>query len=590
VTAASSTPRNVATAQHVPRAEYARWLREDLRCSSDLTRQRLRHYDIFTTRWPDLGDWLATPLLERIDVEALNRHEIGCVTRPMNGGVPTSYLSFASLRHGVRLDTPLLLMLKVAFALRPDAMGALGLDRDAFDWHRDRLVELGYNRPNAYGTVSWGLPRLTMWRGDPDVTAITADDLEAFAGEVRAFHETDAALPVSRMRARATDRSPDRDAADWAANRRHYQISRVFMLHVLLFNAGQVERPPDRGVKPARSWRDEIVPPGTPAPMAELVTRWLHWRDSIDTSSSGDAARRSRDALRYLITYLREEFPEVDSFDLLTREHIEGFLQHLPHRRAALTGKPLSLSFRRIVIGALRAFVKQTNDMDWPGAPARNLVLPADQPRQPRALPRYVPEDELNRLMAAVAALEDPQQRAALTLLRWSGARRDEIRRLDTDCLDHYPDGHPRLRIPVGKGLEERAIPLHPDAAAALRELIDHARTAASAPRWDRRAGRSVRYVFSSHSQLRSPTFLFNDSLRLACEQAGLVHPDGRAKITAHRFRHTVGTQLAEGGARLQTIMAILGHRSPQMAMIYTNPRKLHQMHDLNWSFRELAA
>src|SRR5262249_27393065 len=34
---------------------------------------------------------------------------------------------------------------------------------------------------------------------------------------------------------------------------------------------------------------------------------------------------------------------------------------------------------------------------------------------------------------------------------------------------------------------------------------------------------------------------------------------------------HTVSTQAPEGGARLQTIMAILGHRSPQMAMIYTH-------------------
>jgi hypothetical protein len=31
-----------------------------------------------------------------------------------------------------------------------------------------------------------------------------------------------------------------------------------------------------------------------------------------------------------------------------------------------------------------------------------------------------------------------------------------------------------------------------------------------------------------------------------------------------------MGTQLAEGGARLQTIMAVLGHKSTAMAMIYT--------------------
>jgi hypothetical protein len=43
----------------------------------------------------------------------------------------------------------------------------------------------------------------------------------------------------------------------------------------------------------------------------------------------------------------------------------------------------------------------------------------------------------------------------------------------------------------------------------------------------------------------------------------------GRPLITAHRFRHTVGTQLAERGAKLHTIMSVLGHESPHMSIIY---------------------
>ena len=42
------------------------------------------------------------------------------------------------------------------------------------------------------------------------------------------------------------------------------------------------------------------------------------------------------------------------------------------------------------------------------------------------------------------------------------------------------------------------------------------------------------------------------------------------AKRPYKLFRHTVGTQLAEGGARIQTIMAILGHRSAQMSATYS--------------------
>jgi len=57
-------------------------------------------------------------------------------------------------------------------------------------------------------------------------------------------------------------------------------------------------------------------------------------------------------------------------------------------------------------------------------------------------------------------------------------------------------------------------------------------------------------------------------ALKIACTSAGLVDATGRPTVSAHRFRHTIGTQLAEGGARLQTIVAVLGHKSPAMSLI----------------------
>jgi hypothetical protein len=67
-----------------------------------------------------------------------------------------------------------------------------------------------------------------------------------------------------------------------------------------------------------------------------------------------------------------------------------------------------------------------------------------------------------------------------------------------------------------------------------------------------------------------SSAWLFEVALRTASTRAGLVTPEGKAKITAHRFRHTVGHQLAERGAKLHTIMTVLGHANPSMSMVYT--------------------
>jgi hypothetical protein len=71
------------------------------------------------------------------------------------------------------------------------------------------------------------------------------------------------------------------------------------------------------------------------------------------------------------------------------------------------------------------------------------------------------------------------------------------------------------------------------------------------------------------HGKLFSDYYLFYTPLRKTCQQVGLVDSQGRATISAHRFRHTVGTQLAEKGAKLSTIMSVLGHASASMSMVY---------------------
>jgi len=66
-----------------------------------------------------------------------------------------------------------------------------------------------------------------------------------------------------------------------------------------------------------------------------------------------------------------------------------------------------------------------------------------------------------------------------------------------------------------------------------------------------------------------STNILFDAAFQIVCTATGLVDANGVGTVSAHRFRHTLGTQLAEGGARLQTIMAILGHKSAEMSLIY---------------------
>ena len=311
-------------------------------------------------------------------------------------------------------------------------------------------------------------------------------------------------------------------------------------MHVLLFHIGQVHEPP-RGRVNAGTWVDHLAPDFAPPKIRAVLERYLrlHLQANLDRPQT---VRHARDALRRLVTWMAQAHPEMASLAELHREHAEEFLRWLGEQTSQHTGAPLSVSFRRTIITLITRFLTETAAWGWDDVPARVLFTRADIPKITHPLPRFIPDHELAALMCAVDQLPDPYQRAALLVARWSGARRDEIRRLAIDCLDTYPDGHPRLRIPIGKGHAERSIPLHPQAADALQPLIELARQQRARPRFDPSAGRPVQHIFMVRGKLLSNAFLFELSLKAACTAAGLVDPAGqtddhRAPIPAHH-RH----------------------------------------------------
>ena len=58
--------------------------------------------------------------------------------------------------------------------------------------------------------------------------------------------------------------------------------------------------------------------------------------------------------------------------------------------------------------------------------------------------------------------------------------------------------------------------------------------------------------------------------LSRAVEAAGLPGPDGMPRrVVAHQLRHTWATELVNAGMSLQALMALLGHRTPEMTIRY---------------------
>ena len=533
--------------EYVPQ-QWARW-------------HRMLVYRRFVESFPDLSTWFDSPLELRLGFSGGPAWARGRTTAHEAIG----YLAYLSLVNGISLDHEYLLARQFTRLLSRASGGAgFGVDVETFESWVGRMVQLGYAEPNARADLTWGLTRILLHRGDPELEAITGSDVFELAEAVRAYGARD---DFVALRAAMHPRVPVESGT--AARYIKNHLNKVHATHVLLFNIGQVAEPPTWGtVAKVADWSDRLLPEPCPPRIRTVVERYLRLR--LDAKfDRPQTVRLSRESLRRFINWLGAEHPDIENLSGVDRGIAEEYLRWLPTCISKNTGQPLAVTTVKHEVNALAAFCRDTAVWGWSDVPGKPLFTLRDTPRRPESIPRYLPAHELDAVVSAIYELEDPHQRAALLLVRWSGARRDEIRRLTSDCLDTYSDGHPRLRIPVGKGHAERMIPLHPDAADALKEVIEIAKAQNAIARRDSSVGRVVNHVFVRRGKLLSATTLFDQPLRDICMKLGLVGADGRQTVSAHRFRHTIGTQLAEGGARIQTIMAVLGHRSANMAMIY---------------------
>jgi integrase len=114
-------------------------------------------------------------------------------------------------------------------------------------------------------------------------------------------------------------------------------------------------------------------------------------------------------------------------------------------------------------------------------------------------------------------------------------------------------------------------VPVHDEAAQAIRDLVKLREAQPDQGIFDPDLGHTVRYLFLRNGVLANADYLFAGPLAQICEDLAILNGDGKPALHAHRFRHTPGAQLAEKGARTQTIMKILGHQSAGMSLTYAH-------------------
>jgi len=173
----------------------------------------------------------------------------------------------------------------------------------------------------------------------------------------------------------------------------------------------------------------------------------------------------------------------------------------------------------------------------------------------PRALPKYLNEDQVDRLLSAPSA-DTPRgirDRAWLELLYASGLRISELSHLPLNSL-FIDEGF--LKV-MGKGKKERLIPFGDSAELWLRRWLIQ---------------RSLIETKSSalFISLKGKTLTRQQFWRLI-KKYGAMSDIPSDRISPHVLRHAFASHLLDHGADLRSVQTMLGHTNISTTQIYTH-------------------
>ena len=251
---------------------------------------------------------------------------------------------------------------------------------------------------------------------------------------------------------------------------KHYHHA-LYASRAVVYHLGAPAEPvPKRSTLGRWSWERHLdgVSPQVRRPMTAYLERLqgTHARSSVQGTAS---------ELAHFGRFLARHDPGLASLALLGRQrHIEPYLNEVAAAVNHRTGAPIAASTAKGRILTVGSFLDAIAEWGWPEAPARRLVFPRDAPKLPHPLPRYLPPDPERVLLRA---LEDSPNRLyadALLLLRATGMRIGELADLELDCVHEVPGSGAWLKIPLGKLLTERMVPIDEETVELVDRIVAH--------------------------------------------------------------------------------------------------------------------
>ncbi|WP_405168937.1 tyrosine-type recombinase/integrase [Paenibacillus sp. FSL H3-0286] len=174
--------------------------------------------------------------------------------------------------------------------------------------------------------------------------------------------------------------------------------------------------------------------------------------------------------------------------------------------------------------------------------------------------PKALDKLERSRLERNVDRNGNKRNYAIVRTLLYTGLRVSELVNLDRSDVD-ISDRKGELRVRVGKGNKERALPLDVDTRWAIRKYLEERADSHEAlfisNRDKRISVRSVQYLLEQHD------------------------------LHAHQLRHTFITGLVRANQDISVIQSLSGHSSADMILRYSKPTEEDKLRAVEGLYRD---
>jgi integrase/recombinase XerD len=222
---------------------------------------------------------------------------------------------------------------------------------------------------------------------------------------------------------------------------------------------------------------------------------------------------------------------------------------------ASLTRDGLAPTSVARAVSAVRGFYKF---LMLDGHIKRHPAEDLDTPQRFSYLPRFLTEDEINRLLAApdVSTDEGIRDRAILELMYATGLRVSELASLKQSDVDL----HAGLVVCHGKGSKERHVPLGKSAIHWLQQYVSLKAA----------YGKQHSLYMFLHRGKPFNRHIVWSMIKRYSEGVGINN------VSPHTLRHSFATHLLQHGADSRSVQALLGHSDISTTQIYTHITDVH--------------